>query len=197
MWVSIGRDLPIRPFAPRVPGLSHYSEQDAVVFFGRGPEIQSGLELLEVMRKPGRPKVLLILGASGSGKSSLMRAGLLPRLSKTPRSQFWLPVPAFEPGSDPFQDLAVRLARAFERADGRPGDRTAILARIRPTPFDPVAAGAGLLQVARDLRFFAKQDDATVVIAIDQAEQLLRSPEEGIVVREFVQCLRHSSHWRH
>ena len=97
---------------PVYPG-SAFREEDAAVFFGRDGETQAVLERLDALRKPGRPKVLLLVGASGSGKSSLVRAGVLPRLARPARSSDWLPPAAFEPGADPFNELAKRLARAF------------------------------------------------------------------------------------
>jgi len=52
------------------PGLMAFQEVDAAVFFGRKPEIQQGLETLNRLRQFGGARLLMVLGASGSGKSS-------------------------------------------------------------------------------------------------------------------------------
>src|SRR5206468_9977948 len=57
--------------------LAPFTREDAPVFFGRGREIRERYQ--EVTRPEGAPLVLLF-GATGAGKSSLLAAGLLPRL---------------------------------------------------------------------------------------------------------------------
>ena len=67
------RDLPERPFR----NLSWFTAEHAEVFFGRGYQIR---ELYQQITDPTGPPILLLYGASGVGKSSLMDAGLVPRL---------------------------------------------------------------------------------------------------------------------
>lgn len=57
-------------------GFQRFREQDACIFFGRTGEIKEILDTLE--NQPG--KIILLFGQSGAGKSSLLEAGLLPRL---------------------------------------------------------------------------------------------------------------------
>ncbi|WP_088330279.1 winged helix-turn-helix domain-containing protein [Lacimicrobium sp. SS2-24] len=61
-------------------GLNAFSDKDAGIFFGRQSQIEELLQRLnsQVRRNHG---FLLLLGASGSGKSSLIHAGLIPRLT--------------------------------------------------------------------------------------------------------------------
>ena len=73
-------------------GLKPLEAADAAVFFGRNAQILHGMETLRDMRRNGIERLLVILGASGSGKSSFMRAGLLPRLARDDRQFFPLPV---------------------------------------------------------------------------------------------------------
>lgn len=68
------RDLPENPF---LEPLAWYTSEYAEVFFGRGYQIR---ELFEQVANPGRPPILLLYGRSGVGKSSLLAAGLQPRL---------------------------------------------------------------------------------------------------------------------
>lgn len=90
-------------------GLSYYDEKHAPVFFGREDEIRAGMELIN----RGAPNLIMILGASGSGKSSLTRAGILPRLRM--ESEHYLLVEPFRPRQDPFRELAEVLDRAQRR----------------------------------------------------------------------------------
>ncbi len=68
------------------PGLEPFSEEDAAVYFGRAEEIQEGIDRLRAMRKRARERdsvrITVVLGPSGSGKSSLVRAGIAPRLAR-------------------------------------------------------------------------------------------------------------------
>ena len=67
-------DEPPAAGEPPYPGLAQYEEADAGRFFGREALVRSLVERLE------RDPFLAVVGASGSGKSSLVRAGLIPAL---------------------------------------------------------------------------------------------------------------------
>ena len=95
------------------PGLLAFQEEDASIFFGRDDEIGEGLDLVNKVRRLGQTGLVMVLGASGSGKSSLVRAGLVPRLRRD--TERWLVVDPFRPRDDPARGLAVVLSRAFER----------------------------------------------------------------------------------
>ena len=65
-------------------GLGSYEIEDLDVFFGREVERAAGIaELRRALADPGRPNSLCILGASGSGKSSFLKAGLVSYLSSS------------------------------------------------------------------------------------------------------------------
>jgi WD40 repeat protein len=66
-------------------GWEPLEEVDAAVFFGRDAQIVRGLDALRGMRRSGIEKLFVILGPSGTGKSSFLRAGLLPRLRRDDR----------------------------------------------------------------------------------------------------------------
>ncbi len=68
-------DIPFPP-APYI-GLHWFTRSEARIFFGRGDKIK---QLFEALSKPGGRAVTLLYGQSGVGKSSLLHAGLLPRL---------------------------------------------------------------------------------------------------------------------
>ncbi len=84
-------------------GLAAFSAAEAEFFFGREALIN---DLIEHLRR--NPRLLAVVGPSGSGKSSLVQAGLLPALhgGKVPGSEHWYWFP-FRPGADPFAALAA------------------------------------------------------------------------------------------
>lgn len=90
------------------PGLRSLTPEDAPIFFGRGREVDA------LIKKVAENRFVAVVGASGSGKSSLVGAGLLPRLktnaisSERMGSKFWLPV-TFRVGANPFDSLASAL----------------------------------------------------------------------------------------
>ena len=66
-------------------GWEPLEEVDAAVFFGRDAQIVRGLDALRGMRRSGLETLFVVLGPSGTGKSSFLRAGLLPRLRRDDR----------------------------------------------------------------------------------------------------------------
>jgi len=175
------------PKRPPYPGLLAFQEQDAAIFFGRGEEILKALETLDSLRRQGREaaRFTLLLGASGSGKSSLARAGVIPRLKKKPAE--WLPLPPFRPQQEPLDELAMALAAAFE-AQGRPREWSALRSELHAAAQSPAGAQA-LLKLVRDLAIAAQQPETTVLLTIDQAEELFgySSPEAAT---RFLRLLR-------
>jgi transcriptional regulator with XRE-family HTH domain len=90
-------------------GLVPFEEQDARLFYGRG-ELADQLVRRLSQRLDGTG-VLLVAGESGSGKSSLLRAGLMPRLAAGalgPGSEMW-PRRVIRPASSPLRELALCL----------------------------------------------------------------------------------------
>src|SRR5271165_2283674 len=59
------------------PGLRPFEIQESALFFGRDQQIA------ELMTRLQRSRLVAVLGVSGSGKSSLVRAGLIPALQRT------------------------------------------------------------------------------------------------------------------
>lgn len=90
-------------------GFDAFQEKHAPLFFGREDEARAGVELLE----RGSPGLIMTLGPSGSGKSSLVRAAIVPRLRRL--QDRWLVVEPFRPGRDPFAALAGALFDTFRR----------------------------------------------------------------------------------
>ncbi len=109
--VALADDL-VSHLAPRqvgespYRGLAAFREQDAPFFFGREDFTDNLFEFLQ------RDQVMLaVLGPSGSGKSSVVFAGLLPRLRK---QGTWL-IASFRPGARPLSSLTAALLPMLER----------------------------------------------------------------------------------
>ena len=81
-------------------GLQSYDEKDSGLFFGRENLIKQLYERVVANKQP----LTVVLGASGTGKSSLMKAGLLPRLRQKSEYQFQI-LDAMRPGESPLKDL--------------------------------------------------------------------------------------------
>ncbi|MEH2056820.1 MAG: caspase family protein [Nostoc sp.] len=82
-------------------GLQSYDEKDSNLFFGR----ENRIEELYQKVVSNKQTLTVILGASGTGKSSLMKAGLLKRLRDSPEHKFQILDP-MRPGESPLQALA-------------------------------------------------------------------------------------------
>jgi formylglycine-generating enzyme required for sulfatase activity len=83
------------PNRPPYRGLRPLEAEDAGIFFGREGPIVEALDRLRGLRETVPPRILVILGASGAGKSSFLRAGLLPRLTRDDRN--FIPLPIVRP----------------------------------------------------------------------------------------------------
>ena len=92
-------------------GLNAFQEADNAIFFGR----QRLLDVL--LKKVDTTNVLFVVGPSGSGKSSLVLAALIPALKndRIPGSADWQYVPSFVPGSDPLKNLATSLGALYRQ----------------------------------------------------------------------------------
>jgi hypothetical protein len=98
-------------------GLRPLEADDAGIFFGREAPIVEGVDKLRGLRDAVPPRCVVILGASGSGKSSFMRAGLLPRLGRD--DQTFHPLPVIRPERAAISGetgLLRSLEEAFETA---------------------------------------------------------------------------------
>ena len=112
-------------FGSPFPGLAAFDADREHVFFGRDLAIRQATERLRAAKTP----FLLILGASGAGKSSLLRAGLMPKLTRPgaiPEVDLFRPV-MMTPGLDPFAELGEALLApqtlGGELAGGRFADK--------------------------------------------------------------------------
>lgn len=106
-------------------GLKALEPEDAAIFFGRDAWIVRGLDRIRGLAERGVENMLVILGASGSGKSSFLRAGLWPWLLRDDLN--FLPLPIVRPQIAIISGttgLAASLGNAFSRlGEARPPGR--------------------------------------------------------------------------
>ncbi len=142
------------------PGLDPYTDKQRGSFFGREALVASYIAHLEDPAK----RILLIIGASGSGKSSLVLAGVVPKLRESHRDD-WLFAPRLTPGDHPLASLAAAVARAVD--DAMPA--LEIERRLRAMPSAAPAEFAGLC------------NGKPLLLLVDQFEELFtlcRDPDE-------------------
>ncbi len=132
-------------------GLEAFREEDADLFFGREEDVARVVERLRVTR------FLAVLGPSGSGKSSLVSAGLVPalRAGALPGGESWRVV-QMTPGARPLASLAAQLGHL-------PGSGS-------PSAAD-LAGDERVLDLAVARALDGRPDDARVLLVVDQLEE--------------------------
>lgn len=111
-----------REVACPYPGMRAFAEKEAAFFFGREQEVE---QLLGQLRNGVRE--IYVIGPSGSGKSSLVVAGLVPALRRAPElagDRFL--VQAMRPGAEPMAALARALEMAEAEAKRQGSERAAV-----------------------------------------------------------------------
>jgi formylglycine-generating enzyme required for sulfatase activity len=169
------------------PGLASFGDEeaDAALFYGRSREIAQTLEELRAVRAVRDARPFVILGASGAGKSSLLKAGIIPRLRR--ETPAWLPLRAFRPGADPLLNFSEAIAKTLadfglREAYGPIRDRLFDVWEdaVRDEKGNLTDAGLAALEAALEadgarLRKAANRGGATILISVDQAEEMARA----------------------
>jgi WD40 repeat protein len=187
-------------------GLESYDFEHAPIFFGQDDALTKAMMQLTANAEAGSP-FLLVLGASGSGKSSLVKAGIVPKLfvkRRIPGAAFLRRV-VFRPsdaldGEDLFDALARRLSTQAGPTEGLPelighGQSVSSLAahlRDSPaTPGYPIGTALGqLTTVARQDGAMLDYEGAKLVLVVDQLEELFTNERLTPTERErFVSLL--------
>jgi formylglycine-generating enzyme required for sulfatase activity len=162
------------PNRPPYRGLRPLEAGDAGIFFGRDAPVIETLDQLRGLRETTPPRLLVILGASGSGKSSFLRAGLLPRLKRDDRH--FLPLPIIRPEraaingetgllpalEDALKSVGIATTRAKLRAAIEGGASTLCpLLKALADKATPMAVDGG-----------AKPNAPMLILSVDQGEEL-------------------------
>ena len=169
-------------------GLESYEFEHAPIFFGQDEALAKAMLQLSANAEAGSP-FLLVLGASGSGKSSLVKAGILPKLFVPRRmaGTAFLRRVVFRPSDareaeDLFDALARRLTTQVSGQEGiaellGPGQSAASLAAhlrsAAAAPAYPIGTALGQLSLrARQHGRMLEYESAKLVLVIDQLEEL-------------------------
>ena len=171
-----GLDPSVFPWPPplepnRLPyrGLKALEAEDAAVFFGREAPLIRALDMLRRMEASGE-QLLVILGASGAGKSSFLRAGLWPRLKRD--DLHFLPLTVIRPERAAINGqmgLVESLEKAFCEYKA-PKTRVALR--------DMLVKPEGLVELIAEVQTLAQKRlgpgaaPPTILIGLDQAEEL-------------------------
>jgi hypothetical protein len=150
-------DRPSHPF----PGLRPFEQHESSLFFGRDEQCD------DLLSRLARRRLVAVVGTSGSGKSSLVRAGLLPSLDRgyLPAAGSAWHVAIFRPGSAPLANLnqALLERRRYSPEAGNESSE-AIRSRLE-------SSSMGLIDAARSL--ITDSGDSLLVVA-DQFEEIFR-----------------------
>ena len=158
---------PSEPVRNPYKGLRAFAEDDAVDFHGRQALIE------DLIQRIASHRLVTVVGPSGSGKSSVVRAGLIPALRAgiLTDSRDWLVTDMF-PGSYPFEELEAALSRVAVRTP------VGMLAEL--------SQPNGLLRVSKQI---LPGDDSTLLIVIDQFEELFSTVRSEETRRSFLENL--------
>ncbi len=143
-------------------GLRAFSEADAENFFGRETLVQ---QLLARLGEGGDlSRFLAVIGPSGSGKSSVVRAGLIPALRRggLPGSENWFIVDML-PGKHPFEELEASLLRVAVNPPQH------LLSQLKD-------GARGLLRAVH--RILPADESVELVLVIDQFEEVFTLVED-------------------
>jgi HEAT repeat protein len=167
--------------APEVPdvvlrnpykGLLAFTEDDKEFFFGREKLTDTLADALDSCFTTSKPKLIAVVGASGSGKSSVVMAGLLPRLDK----KMWHVLRIF-PGTKPLDALMYALADVYDKS----------MSVIEEDLQNP--NGLGLHRIARRLA----KSGQRVLLFVDQFEEVFTLAESEYQRRQFLNLLTNAA----
>lgn len=159
-------------------GLEVFDEEHARFFFGREAMTQHLVEALRPTR------FLCVLGPSGSGKSSLARAGLLPllRAGQLPGSRNWQYL-VFKPGAHPIEELALSLA-ALQTVQDQISAADQLINNFKTTETAlHLFARLWLRNHAPDTRLF---------LLVDQFEEVFTLCQDATEREQFIKNLRYA-----
>jgi WD40 repeat protein len=157
------RKLPENPFV----GLRAYESHESVLFFGRRDQA------LELMDRLHENRLVAVVGSSGCGKSSLVRAGLIPDLKAgflANNNDRWQ-IAVMKPGDAPLYNLASALT---EGAQDPRGSAEVLLRQIR---------GEGLRAILPHLRG-TENESGNILLIVDQFEEIFRSIRGGATAEQ-------------
>jgi len=145
------------------PGLRPFETDEDHLFFGRDDQSD------EILKRLRCNRFVAVVGTSGSGKSSLIKAGLLPSLHggfMVKAGSRWR-IAVFRPGDRPIHNMAVALSTPGVLGDGSESSATNLIT-VETTLR---RSGLGLIETVRQARMPAQEN---LLIVVDQFEELFR-----------------------
>ena len=164
------------PLAQPYPGLPAFDAATAHLYFGRGRPLRTGDpptgQLKQLVERLEAQRLVGLMGSSGSGKSSLAKAGVAPLYEQ----RGWV-VLGFRPGLNPLQNLAETIATELENAPPGP-ERVNAIERWVPR------LEAGNLAITLDA--IRARGAVGTLIVIDQFEEFFTADpvREAEIVRQ-------------
>ena len=86
------------------PGLKSYEREDSSIFFTRDDDIRRIIDRLNMRRRQGGTRLIALLGAPGTGMSSLLKGGILPRIERD--TEGWITLPVMRPSLNPVDEFS-------------------------------------------------------------------------------------------
>ena len=179
IFLTPGHRLNLPP-APRLNkknnpylGLNAFDTSDADLYYGRQTLTE---ELIQFVKANA---LTIVLGPSGTGKSSLVRAGLLPKLKADPE-QTWEILPVMRPGESPLKALAKALL-SLKSGTTKIRQIEALSAELYETP-----------EVLIDIVLSWKKENPQkqLLLVIDQFEEVVTLCQQEEVKQQFLELLR-------
>jgi hypothetical protein len=148
-------------------GLQSFEEEDSDLFFGR-------TALVEKLHKFVTTNPLtVVLGASGSGKSSLVKAGLVPQLRKSTKDK-WYILSTIRPGEFPLQALNIALKNA----------------KLHEVEVPNASFGQAVKNLAESIKVWVSNNPKSkLLLCIDQSEELITLCRDENERKEFFRQL--------
>jgi ABC-type Fe3+/spermidine/putrescine transport system ATPase subunit len=150
-------------------GLRYFEERDADLFYGRDEHVA------ELLGKLSENRFVAVMGSSGSGKSSLVRAGLLPELraGMIPKAGPRWNVVEFRPGRAPLVELSAAIRSALGVEEARRLVEEGPLGIARAAAEAKLADGANILVIADQFEevFRFQREESSLGRGLDAAEQ--------------------------
>lgn len=145
------------------PGLRAFEEDEDILFFGREKQID------ELVKKLRTTRLIAVIGSSGSGKSSLIKSGLIPNLQSgfmSGAGSNWR-ICSFRPGSDPIKNLVSGLVKPGALEDEEiPVD---LLTNLYESSLR--RSSNGLIEVYKQIGI---EKHNNLLILVDQFEEIFR-----------------------
>ncbi len=141
-------------------GLRPFEASESLIFFGRREQT------LELMQQLHTNRFLAVVGSSGSGKSSLIRAGLIPKLQAgflVEERDVWH-IARMKPGEGPINNLAASLLSSMNKK----GDINQV------TDFANAIREQGVQAIIDRFVSFFQKEDSNILLLVDQFEEIFR-----------------------